>query len=473
MKKHAFLFLAGAFASLSMEPVNLWPALFLSLSLLYICITRTQNVKIAGLYGFFFSLGYFGFSLYWIGNALLIEDNPYWWAWPFAISGLPFILSLFTFTFVTIHKKLTKNQYGMIPFISFATALFLTDFARGNLFTGFPWNLYAYTWIDFPHVTQITKLWNVYLLNALTIIWALTPAILVCSQTKKTQKYIICVFAITTFAGTIIYGHTELQKSSTGHQTDRSNKKIEITTVQPNIKQSEKWKPENRIKNFISLIELSQYSENTDNSANAHYIIWPETAISQDLLDTPWMIDRISNTLSEYQNPAYLMTGALRKQNNRYFNSLIVIDKSGDIIHTYDKSHLVPFGEYMPLENIINIAPIVGFTGFEKGKANQKFQMPEDITIKPLICYEIIFPRKIKNTDLIINVTNDAWYGNSAGPYQHMTQTQFRAIETKTPIIRVANTGISGIISKIGKTQNKSDYGLIKKNVTTLTLNNE
>jgi apolipoprotein N-acyltransferase len=445
MKNILVIFILGSITSLAMAPTNFWPLIFLGLSALYIYTSKAPTPARAGLYGFIFSFGYFGFSLSWIGNALLIEENPYWWAWPLAITGLPLILSIFTFIFCAIHKKINKKKNGIIPFLSFAIALSLNDLARGNLFTGFPWNLYGYTWIDTP-IAQIAGLWDIYLLNTITIFWALTPALIISYRQSKTSVSIITVLFITSILISYIYGARELS-APTNITNDYS-----VTVIQPNIPQSEKWKPENRAKNFQTLLELSKYKQATlPKGSKTHIIVWPETAISQDLLNSQWVSEYVSKTLSEYSIPTYLITGALRYDGKNYYNSMITINSDGKIINTYDKSHLVPFGEYMPMSNIIDIAPIVGFKGFKKGNGDKFKDIDLPIKITPLICYEIIFPKHTsKKTDLIINATNDAWYGDSAGPRQHLVQTRFRAIESKTRIIRAANTGISAIIDKKG-----------------------
>ncbi len=456
MKKIILLFAIGAFTSLSMAPTNFWPAIFIGLSTLFLCISKAPSATRAGLYGFAFSLGYFGFSLSWIGNALLVEDNPYWWAWPLAVSGLPIILSLFTFTFCALHKKICRHKTGIITFISFSIALILTDLARGHLFTGFPWNLYGYTWVDTP-IAQVASLWNIYLLNSITIIWALTPCYILCKKKSKSSRIIIGVLSSITLIAAFTFGVIKLNAPQ-----NEPSESYSITVVQPNIPQHEKWKQENRAKNFQTLLKLSEFKDNNLNKeAREHYIIWPETAISQDLLNSPWVSEYISKTLSKYPVPTYLITGALRYNGTNYYNSIIVIDNAGEIISTYDKTHLVPFGEYMPLSAIIDIAPIVGFTGFEKGDKNQDFAKSLKTKIRPLICYEVIFPKfNDKESDIIINVTNDAWYGDSAGPRQHLVQTRFRAIETNTPILRAANTGISAIIDNKGNISSKIPLGL-------------
>lgn len=448
--KSIFLFALGGISSLAMAPTNFWPALFIGLGILYACIRRSETARTGGALGFMFSLGYFGFSLSWIGNALLVEGNPYWWAWPLAVSGLPLILSAFTFTGIYLYKRILKNfpQIPIINYLLFVTTLFFIDYARGNMFTGFPWNLYGYTWIDHLEIAQTAKLWNVYLLNGLTILWATSVPFIVCKNTKALQKAIITALSLSTFTGAYFYGHNALQ-----HKKNDGEQGISISVVQPNIAQSEKWKQENRVKNFLSLLELSKYTpENPKPMAKEHYIIWPETAISQDLMNSEWVWRYIEKTLSEYPQPTYLITGTLRQEREDLYNSIIIINNNAEIVHTYNKAHLVPFGEYMPFRDIIDISPVTNFKGMEKGTKEQRiYTTPKNTKLSLLICYEVIFPEPSAQTDIIINVTNDAWYGDSAGPHQHLVQSRFRAIENNQIVIRSANTGISAIIDRYGR----------------------
>ena len=480
MKKRMLIsflpFALGAFTSLSMAPANFIPALFVGLSSLYIYVKKCKTAKESALIGFLFSLGYFGFSLSWVGNALLVENNPYWWAWPLAVSGLPLILAPFTAIMCYIYKTLYKNdEYSLASFITFCACIFAAEYGRGHLFSGFPWNLYGYTWVDIAPIAQIVALDDIYLLTFLTIFWCVAPAFIMCAPYSRKKSITYSSFIFLTFALCWIWGHSHLSQSPS-NSTDSND--IEFVLVQPNIKQSEKWKQENLAKNFEGLIEQSSFhKENHSPDTKTTFIIWPETAISQSHLNAPWATQMITTMLKDYPNEAYLITGALRYEqlSESYYNSLIIIDNTGRIIHTYNKSHLVPFGEYMPLEDIINIAPIVGFTGFQKGKEQTKMTMPNGTSISPLICYEIIFPDKARKTtelksNFIVNVTNDAWYGDSAGPYQHLAQSRFRAIETKTPILRVANTGITAMIDTLGYIENS--IPLMQKNTLTIKTRN-
>lgn len=434
-----------------MAPTNISLLLIIGLSGLYILLHRSVTPCAAALIGFFFSLGYFGFSLSWIGNALLVEDNPYWWAWPLAVSGLPIILSAFTALACYIHKQICKDKNNYLTYALFVILIFAAELARGTMFTGFPWNLYGYTWIDILPIAQIAGLYNIYLLSFITIFWCASPAYLLTAQNHKFLKLFISIFIVSTLIFSYLFGVNIIN-----NQKNNMLEPYDFKLVQPNFAQSEKWKMENRTPNFLKLIELSKYNESDAQGKKAYYIIWPETAISQDLLNSEWVHQSIKSMLSQYPAPAYLITGALRYEKQKYYNSVIIFNNESQIIDTYNKSHLVPFGEYMPLSNIIDIAPIVGFSGFENGDGKKTITLPEDIRFTPLICYEIIFPEfYLKNrsnkSDFIINVTNDAWYGQSAGPYQHLVQTQFRAIENQIPVFRAANTGISAAISSTGK----------------------
>ena len=448
------IFIAGSFSALSMAPANFYPALFVGLSCLYISLHRSKTPTSAALTGLFFSLGYFGFSLSWIGNALLIEDNPYWWAWPLAVSGLPVILSIFTAISCYAYKLICKNNNNIGTYLTFTILLTISEYARGHLFTGFPWNLYGYTWIDILPIAQLASITDIYLLTFITILWSSAPAFLLTSNHPKQVKHILSALIIISLGASYIYGLTKIN-----NYAPQSAPIYEAIVIQPNIEQSEKWRLENRSKNFLKLIELSKYSthENSDDK-KAYYIVWPETSISHDLLNSKWAIDLIKTTLQAYPNNAYLITGALRYDPDKdaYFNSIITFNNNAENIHTYNKSHLVPFGEYIPLSNIFNIAPIVGFTGFEKGSGQTTSDMPEGVKFSPLICYEVIFPNesishKHPRPDIILNATNDAWYGNSAGPYQHLVQSKFRAIETGLHLVRSANKGITTVINPIGQ----------------------
>lgn len=461
--KLVLCFALGAISSYAMAPYNIWACLFLGLSGFFIIVDRSKSASKTAILGFFFSMGYFGLSLSWVANALLVEGNPYFWAWPLALCGLPFILSLFTAFFLAIYQKIAVKKPPAIKFIIFTIALCIAELARGHLFTGFPWNLYGYTWISIPQIANSVALYNIYGLTFLTIFWALTPAITLHKTVRIESKILILCISIISFISIYYYGTQKLND----YETDKATHKhfANVIVVQPNIKQSEKWHPEKQRDNFMKLLEITLNAAKETNADTKNLIIWPETAIADNVLNSEWARGQITQTLGTFESETYLITGALRqtgKENikkTEFFNSIIVFDKNMKVKATYDKSHLVPFGEYMPLSEIFDIAPIVGFQGFSKGKSPEPISLTDTITFLPLICYEIIFPHmasmtQIVKNNIIVNVTNDAWYGTSAGPYQHLVKSQFRAMEQKTIVIRSANTGVSAVILPNGQIEN-------------------
>jgi apolipoprotein N-acyltransferase len=232
--------------------------------------------------------------------------------------------------------------------------------------------------------------------------------------------------------------------------------------VQPSISQSEKWDDAARDKIFAQLLKMSA-APPAVNGKVPDVIIWPETAIPFLLNDRPDAYTAIAATLSEGQ---VLLAGSVRKEGDRkageeirYYNSLLMIDDKGEMVGAADKRHLVPFGEYLPFQDLLQsfgltqVAKLPG--GFTDGAARKNLTLPNGLKLNPLICYEAIFPREIQTldgrADLLVNITNDAWYGNTPGPYQHLRLAQLRSVEQGLPLLRVANNGITSIIDSFGR----------------------
>jgi len=235
-----------------------------------------------------------------------------------------------------------------------------------------------------------------------------------------------------------------------------------IKIIQPCLEQSEKW-DRNYLKGAIDKnINLSR-SKNSKHEENPDFIIWPEAAI-------PTYYENVKDYLTYYDflGDSILLTGGISSDNSEIYSSFYAVEKSGDILFEYFKSHLVPFGEYMPLENIIPLNKLVpGEFGYSKGVGGQIYEV-NGIKIRPLICYEAIFSIEsiTKNTeaDVIINITNDSWYGDSDGPHQHLNIIRFRAIENGIPVLRSANNGISAVIDSMGRileSKNLNEVGFI------------
>jgi len=437
---------AGSLSSLAMAPTNFWYILFISLPVFYCALVFSTRKRFVFLNGWLFAFGYFVFGLYWIGNALLIEGNPYKWAWPLAVVGLPAFLSFYWgLAALLIFKIADLRKFS--GWLAFAGIFTLAEWVRGHLFGGFPWNAFGYTWSDHPELLQILGLTDVFGLTLLTIVWASALSLLLIGEKAAFRRS--GAFAIFTFAAVHAYGLFMLSV-----YPDQIREDVVFKIIQPNIPQAEKWKAEKMSQHFIKQVDLS-----ADNSGleKPVVIVWPETAMTFRFADDPAAMGALSAALQTYAGGAKLLTGLLRytPEDDAYENSLVMIDAIGEISNIYDKHHLVPFGEYIPFQKYIPLKPIAQFNGFKMGEGLKNFEISKDLRYSPLICYEVIFPgRSIPNDsprpDFIVTVTNDGWYGISPGPYQHFVQAQYRAVETGIPVIRSANTGFSGVIAPSG-----------------------
>ncbi|HNQ92082.1 MAG TPA: apolipoprotein N-acyltransferase, partial [Alphaproteobacteria bacterium] len=185
-------------------------------------------------------------------------------------------------------------------------------------------------------------------------------------------------------------------------------------------------------------------------------LVMPETAITYHHLDTPQAVEAMRGALMHFREPTYVLTGALLKDTHGYHNSLVALDQDVHQIFSFDKFHLVPFGEYIPFQKYIPIGPITNFSGFVEGPGPRTVMLDDIPPFSPLVCYEVIFPGEVtsdnpQRPEWIVNVTNDAWYGVSAGPYQHLAHAIYRAIEEGVPVVRSANTGVSAVVDPYGR----------------------
>ncbi|MCC7305165.1 MAG: apolipoprotein N-acyltransferase [Alphaproteobacteria bacterium] len=447
-------FLAGSLSSCAMAPASFFPALFAGLSILYILLVHGTPAK-GFILGWLFGFGYFLFSLSWVGNALLVEGNPYAWAWPLAVAGLPLLLAFFP-AFACFFARRFSDLKTASGFFAFGAWVVFFEWARGHAFTGFPWNLYGYTWAEHLPVLQILSLTDVYFLTLLTVLWAAAAGFLYSANTTPGAKACLTVFLIALFAGNYAFGYLRLSQTQISYHEN-----IDILLVQANIPQSEKWKAEKIREHFEKRIALSSPHAIAKKTT---YIIWPETAISHWLMQDPQTMKEISNMLGLYDSPAYLFTGLLRYEpaSDSYHNSLVMIDRQQQVSNVYDKHHLVPFGEYIPFQKWIPLEPVARFKGFaDNRRSAETFMTPEKIGYSPIICYEIIFPGEVVDNgqppSFMLNITNDSWYGESGGPYQHLEHAVYRAIEEGIPVIRVADTGFSALINPLGQIEARSE----------------
>lgn len=457
-------FVLGCLGALGFPSFSLFPLLFLSLSGFWLVLTSfaSEHPGRSFLAGYAFGFGYFLVGLWWVGNALLIDGNVFKWAWPLAVCGLPTILAPFPMVAAGVSRLVAKGR-SLCSFLFFIGVMAFSEWARGHVFTGFPWNLYGMTWTFSLSMLQILSVGGIYLLSLLTLFWFTAPAFSVFGESPRKTRQSVAGIALVSWAAVYGFGTWRLATHPTEYNTS-----FILQVVQPNIPQGEKWDGEKRWDNYLKTLHLSRPVANSPFSAQTRatrLIVLPETAFGYRELEDPSARQLLRDTLGLFSQPTYVLTGALlvdkdEKNKVRYHNSLLVLDQKTRMLRTFDKFHLVPFGEYIPFQSYIPIAPIVQFSGFVEGPGPQTLVVDTIPPFSPLVCYEVIFPGEVtsrdKKSQWIVNVTNDAWYGVSPGPFQHFGQTVYRAIEEGIPLVRSTNTGISAVLDPYGRSLTQS-----------------
>lgn len=466
------LVLAGVLAGFSLPPYELFLLLFLALPVLVWSLDGLADAPAAsrGLHwrgamqGWYFGFGYFLSSLYWMANAFYVDADVFGWIAPFAILGLSAFLALFPALSTGIARRFWSGGYSRV--VVLAICFTVVEWLRGHILTGFPWNTMGQSVVFSDAFMQLAALFGMYGMTFFVIL--LTGALAAfdprslherpagAAATWRAPQAVFLALLVCLGAGV-------LRISQANHTPVEG---VVLRLVQPNILQAEKWLPAKRTSILGTYLRMSFADIEPQGDAPYTHLIWPESAL-------PFNLDRepeVRQILARHMpNGAHIILGATRAelftQENgerawRYFNSLRVLNDQGHFVATYDKSHLVPFGEYLPeflrpLLKAVGLPQIAGHGLFTKGPGNVSLKIEGAPAFSPLICYEIIFPGKAVDGDdrpeWIVTVTNDGWFGLSAGPYQHFAQARFRAIEEGLPVIRAANTGVSGIINAQGE----------------------
>ena len=437
---------AGALSVLALPPYYMLPLLFISFSWLLLCLSKATSGKQAFAYGYWFGFGWFACGFSWVGNALLIDIAAFGWLYPITLfaSGAFFGLFIGAPAYFTYCFKKPYAQW-----LAFAALWVIFEWIRSFILTGFPWNLLGSVLAFSPQTIQTAALFGTYGLSLLVLLGVSAPTLIFIYRNKISVTIATSTILLISI---FIYAFGAWRIQNISDETSDIN----IRIVQPSIPQAMKWDNASLENNFLEYIRLSK-SKPLD---NIDFVIWGETA-------TPYPLDiekYYRELITEAVPPkGYLITGLVRYEfesayDYRPLNSMFILNKQGEIVDFYDKSHLVPFGEYMPLRKFLPdwIKPITQTVAdFKSGKAHKVFKLKNYPSFGALICYEIIFPSEIINPsnkpEFLVNLTNDGWYGDSSGPRQHLVSTQLRAVEEGITIIRAANTGISAVISPIGK----------------------
>lgn len=460
-------FLAGAVSSLAMAPTYYLPLLMLGICAALWVMKDIEKPMRGAWCTFWFGMGFFIFGLYWIANALLIKIEDYWWVMGLSIFGLPLLLSICWFIAGWITVRISKPNTLARSFL-WMSLLALAEYGRAFNLTGFPWNLFGYTWGFSDAMMQSAALGGAYFTTALTIFWMATPVLAWQAWGDKRLRYGIIGTAVASIVTCYAFGALRLADNPTVLRDD-----VAVAVVQPNISQDEKWEATQVLDHFMKHVGIMEDAIKEIGTASTYKsvaFVWPETSIDESLLmGVPDAPRALVETLSPLPYKATLVSGIWRQEGEQgtqhpsYFNSvggLVMKDGKISLETLYDKHHLVPFGEFLPMEELLNLTPVVGFAGFQwgHGPAVQKSEAVPPYGV--MICFEAIFPwyAKSEGGEWLVNTSNDGWYGDTPGPYQHLAMTRFRAVEQGKPIARAATTGISAVIDSYGRVVKSLPY---------------
>jgi apolipoprotein N-acyltransferase len=471
-KRAAIAFVAGALSVLAMAPFNAWPVLFITFPVMVWLIDgagagRWRGVPAAAVAGWWFGLGYFVLGLYWIGYAFLVDASTFAWLMPFAVLGLPAYLALFTALGFALARLIWTRDASRI--LALAATLTLSEWLRGHVLTGFPWNAFGYALTEPLALAQTASLIGLWGLTFLSVAIFASPAALIDGSSRGRRPWIAPVAALLLLVAMAIFGTIRL----TLHPTTNVAK-VKLRIMQPNLQQDVRFNYAAKAAVMQKYLTLSDRASGPQSTGvrDASILIWPESAF-------PFFLTREADAMAQIADllpkGTVLITGSVRAPDvppgtriTRAYNSIYVIDHDGSVLSVYDKLHLVPFGEYLPYQDLMEKLGFVQLTkvqgGFIPGKRRHTMEIPNAPRALPLICYEAIFPGSVADRDdrpgWIVNLTNDGWFGISTGPYQHLQQVRVRAIEEGLPVVRAANTGISAVIDPLGRIVARLGLGL-------------
>ncbi|WCR10121.1 apolipoprotein N-acyltransferase [Paracoccus stylophorae] len=438
----------GLIAALGLAPAGVWGATVVALAAILWRLARARPAAVFW-HGLAAGLGWFVLAMSWIVEPFLVQPDIYGWMAPFALILMALGGALFWAIPVWLAARVAPGWRSRI--IAMAAALILSDWLRGWIFTGLPWARIGHVWIDTP-VAQAAAWIGAVGLSLLTLTLASLPALLWRPSERTIFGFLPgAILAIVLTGGLWAAGLARLA------QPLPADRDAVVRIVQPDAEQHLKWDPEWSAVFFRRLLDLSAEPGRRD------LVIWPETAVNFLLNDADEVLPAMAQAAG-----APLVLGIQRRQDSRFYNSLTLLSPEGRILSTYDKFHLVPFGEYMAWGDALANMGITAFAaryghGYSAGPGPAVMSAPGLPDFQPLICYEAIFPQHLRGLDArpgwLLQATNDGWFGRLSGPYQHLAQARLRSIETGLPLIRAANTGVSAVIDARGRVRDRLALG--------------
>jgi apolipoprotein N-acyltransferase len=480
-RRWSIAFVTGAAGALAMAPFDFFPALMISMTaaiwLIDGCAETRQKSRFAWarlwqpgslwrafFVGWWWGFGYFIAGLWWLGAAFLVEARQFAWALPLGVAGLPALLAVWPGLGFMLARLIWPPGAGRL--FAFAAALSLAEWLRGHLFTGFPWNVFGMALGGNLVTAQLASVIGLYGLTIAAILIFSAPAAYGDKPAGTRALYRVpmpVAVAVLAFAGICGFGALRLSSPPVEPVAD-----VRLRIMQPNLPQAEKFRPENGAEILAHYLALSARGpeQRGPGLGGISLLIWPESAFPFVLGHSLWALAEIGEVLPEN---TLLVTGAARAGDSgqggappHYFNAIQVVASGGHVLGSYDKMHLVPFGEYLPFQLFFDRLGLRQFVhipgGFAPGVGPRSLAVSGMPRAAPLICYEAIFPGEAieagtpeERPQMLLNVTNDGWFGTTPGPYQHFAQARLRAIEEGVPLIRAANTGISAIVDPYGR----------------------
>lgn len=448
-----FTLVFGLLIALGQSPVS-WPLVsVVALWAIVAVFLGVTTQKQALLLGWVAGVGYFAGTNFWIVEPFLVDFKRHGWMARFALALFAGGLALFWAAAFWVSFRLGASFNRRLTAWVFALAA--VEMLRSYVFGGYPWGLLGYIWVETPAI-QLVAYIGPHGLSFATLCLVTLPLM----QGRVRGFPLGLALSIAVAASVFGLGYARLNQIAI-----LPEKPLTLRLIQPNAPQHEKWDPDKWRVFYERQLALTAAPSATP----LDLVIWPETAVPFWMDDQPVAQNRIAASAGD----ATIILGMRRLAGQRFYNSLVVLNQDGTSQAIYDKSHLVPFGEYIPFGNTLAKFGIHGLAsdagaGFSSGAGPRLLSLnlpnrPAPSSFLPLICYEVIFPHLVTQTktrpDWILEITNDAWFGKISGPFQHLSQARIRAIEQGVPLIRVANTGVSAIIDAHGKLVSQLEFG--------------
>lgn len=456
-------FLAGVLLVLALPPVNAVPVGWISIPILVWLIDGSAAPEGTGFIrrllpafgvGWWFGFGYFLAGLWWIGQSFLVEADTFGWMMPFAVVALPAGLALFWGIGITIARLLWGDGWPRVFIL--AVVMTLAEWTRGHVLSGFPWNAVGYTIMPDPLLMQPASIIGIWGMTLLAFLVFAAPALLIGGGEAMRGRWAAFGLILLLLAADIGFGLLRLRGAG-----DDIVDGVRLRIVQAAIPQDLKQDAAAADANFEQHMALSTGGPAPGSPTGPTLIVWPETAVPYYLTQAPAALAAIADMLPAGTT---LITGAKRlvaaaDGSLDVTNSVVTISDTGEITDSYDKVHLVPFGEYLPFAETLEawgIRQLITLPGgFAAGLERRNLTVDGAPPFAPSICYEAIFASAVTldgdRPGWLLNVTNDAWFGATPGPRQHFQQATLRAVEEGLPLIRAANTGISAIVDPYGR----------------------